>query len=133
MSRGPESMASRRRIVARERRAEALKLRKAGATYAQIAEAVGYASAQVAHESVMVALRDLVPKEDVEAVREMELGRLDSLWQLHWKDAAAGNREATDKLLKIMDRRARLLGLDKPQQHQHEGVVELSWADLLKD
>jgi hypothetical protein len=50
--------------------------------------------------------------EDAAAVRTMELERLDSLLLALWPRAIAGDYKAVDRVLKIMERRARYLGLD---------------------
>ena len=44
----------------------------------------------------------------------MELERLSALDAAHWDKAMQGNGEATDRVLRIMERRAKLLGLDAP-------------------
>lgn len=49
----------------------------------------------------------------VEGVRQMELERLDRLLTALWDSACGGNGAAVDRILKIMQRRADLLGLDK--------------------
>jgi hypothetical protein len=58
---------------------QAAALRARGLTYAAIGERLGY-SAQSAHEAVQRALRDSV-KDGGEAVRELELERLDYLYR----------------------------------------------------
>ena len=49
---------------------------------------------------------------DADALRAVELERLDRLWLALWDRALAGELAAVDRLLRIVDRRARLLGLD---------------------
>ena len=115
MSGPPESKASKRRITARQRERQALELRMAGATYAKIAEALGISVAG-AHGAVMRALKRLNEKvtEDAEEMRRLELERLDSLMLTLWPQAKRGNQGAIDRILRIMKRRAELLGLDAP-------------------
>jgi hypothetical protein len=50
---------------------------------------------------------------DVEGVRQMELQRLDKLLTALWDSATGGTLGAIDRVLKVMQRRAELLGLDK--------------------
>ena len=104
-------------IRAREREKRALELRKAGLSYAQIAEKLGYADPSGAHKAVMRALDKLVPKEDVEKVRRLELARLDAIAIKLWKQIVEeGDIQAVNAYLRVMERRARYLGLDAPQK-----------------
>lgn len=48
-----------------------------------------------------------------------QLAVLDRLQRSMIPLATTGNAGAVDRVLAIMDRRTRLLGLDKPQQHEH--------------
>lgn len=102
-----------RRIAAAERRRQALELRKAGATFREIADGLGYRSVSGAHKAVMKALTD-IPVAAVEELRTLEGERLDAMQMNLWTRARGGDREAVEQVLKIMARRARLLGLDLP-------------------
>lgn len=110
-----ESTTSPRRIEAAEKRRRALQLRKAGATFDQIAEQVGYDNKGNAYRAVNQELADL-PKEDAAELRDLEMARLDSLLTAMWPKAIGGNGWAVDRVLRIMERRARLAGLDQPEQ-----------------
>ena len=44
-------------------------------------------------------------------MRELEASRLDALQAALWQDAVDGNTQAVQTVLKIMDQRAKLLGL----------------------
>jgi hypothetical protein len=110
-----ESKTSKRRIAAREKHAEALKLRKQGKSYQVIADELGWADPSGAQKAVKVAL-DRVTLEDAEDVKKMELARLDQMLDsLEWK-ISVGDYAAIDRALKIMERRARYLGLDAPDK-----------------
>jgi len=104
-----------------EKRRRALELRKAGADYEAIARQVGYASGSGAFKAIQAALKDVV-REPAEEVRTIELERLDRIMLGLWKQATSGDARAVDRVLKIMERRAKLLGLDAP--------VKLDDADL---
>src|SRR6186713_657770 len=93
------------------RRQQALDLRLAGATYRQIGERLGV-SLPIAWKHTQAALRQ-APQEPAQELRQIELARLDRLHMAHWSQALGGSTDATDRVLKIMDRRARLLGLDQ--------------------
>lgn len=96
---------------AAERRAEALKLRLAGATYEQIAKRLDYSHRGKAHDDVMAALR-AVTAEPAKELLTLELQRLDAMLIGLWRQAAQGQPAAVDRVLKIMERRAKYLGLD---------------------
>ena len=108
-----ESMTSGNRIAAAERQAKALALRKAGLACADIARQLGYAGPSGAHKAIMTALRALT-REPAQELRELELARLDDLLLGLWTDARRGSVAKVDRVLKIMARRAALLGLDAP-------------------
>jgi hypothetical protein len=100
------------KAVARaERDARALELRKAGSTFQQIADLCGYANAPRAHEAITKAIRAL-PREAAAEVRALELERLDRLTLAVWDSARDGDRGSIDTVLRLMKRRACLLGLD---------------------
>ena len=115
-----------------ELRIKAIELRKSGATYEQIALALGYASRGAAYNAVMAGLMMAI-SEPAESVREMEAMRLDALLLGLWQKARSGDLQVIDRVLKIMDRRARLLGLDAPAKietdntgtvkHEHDHKV----------
>ena len=115
-----QSKTNPRLIKSKERQAQALELRKAGATYRQIAEQLGYRSPQAAHKSVTSALKKLV-EEPAKELRKMELERLDGMFIVMYRQAKQGILGAVDRCLRIMERRSKMLGLDVPQK------FELTW------
>jgi len=119
-----ESKTSKRRLAARDRWLEALELRKQGMTFEAIAKELDYATAASAYNAVMAALKE-ANREPVEEMRELEASRLDALQKnLVGEPNNIGphklGMELTDRLLRIMDRRARLLGLDMPSKAEVE-------------
>ena len=56
-------------------------------------------------------------------MRTLELERLDKLWFAMYRQATQGNQGAVDRCIRIMERRAKLLGLDAPTK------TELSTKD----
>ena len=98
------------RKTAAEKRAEALELRAMGYNYQAIADEVGYGSRGAAHKAVAQELRN-IPREAAEQARELELGRLDDLQMAAMNGAMAGDLFAIDRVVKIVESRARLLGL----------------------
>lgn len=88
-------------------RRNALELRKAGASYEQIATKLGYPNAAAAHTAVQHALDEAAESErDTPA---LELERLNALLMGLWAKARQGNIAAVDRVLRIQDRRAKLL------------------------
>lgn len=111
-----ESKTSQRRLTATERQQQALELRRAGVGFQEIADEVGYASPSGAYKAVTTALKKTL-QEPADEVRRLELERLDRLFRGVWEQATSGDTSALDRALKIMNRRAELLGLDAPEKH----------------
>jgi hypothetical protein len=104
-----------------ERENKVLELRSQSFTWRAIAESVGYASGAGALKAYMRAIKRQ-QQEPVEAALFMELSRLDELQSTYWEPAVQGNMRAGEFVLKIMDRRAKFLGLDAPTKIQAEVV-----------
>jgi hypothetical protein len=102
-------------IAAQEKCLDALGLRKAGLSYAAIGKEIGVCR-QRAYQLVVEAMDAMRAEcaEEAEAVRVIELERLDALWVGNYPAAVSGDSSAINSALKIMERRARLLGLDAP-------------------
>lgn len=98
-------------ISAVERQRQALELRKRGMSYNDIATTLGYKGPSGAHQAVAHALTKTL-REEADGLREMEAERLDALLNAVWDKAMRGNKDAVDRVIRIMERRARLLGLD---------------------
>jgi hypothetical protein len=109
----PESKTSPRRLASAERQRKALELRAIGMTYEAIADQVGYKSRQAAFDAIDRALKKML-REPAEQARNLDLKRLDAMTLALWSQARQGNQGAIDRLLRIMERRAKLLGLDAP-------------------
>ena len=98
-----------------------LALRTKSLTWRSIAEQTGYSSGSGALKAYMRAIKRH-QKEPTEAALYMELERLDELQQVYWEPAVQGNMRAGEFVLRIMDRRAKFLGLDAPTKIQAEVV-----------
>lgn len=96
-----------------ERVQSAFELRKAGKTLRQIAEILGmsHEQARIDIQGVMTNLIE-ESKADAREILALELARLDDMQFGIWADARRGDKKAVDIVLRIMERRARLLGLD---------------------
>lgn len=137
----PVSRARRADIA--DRRAKLIKYRLAGRSYEEIYRELGYGSTQAARKDFTRALEQNIAEQrtSMEVYREAELLRLDQLTleavkvlaRRHFVVAPGGKiahhpetgqpleddsvrLAAIDRLIKIQDRRAKLLGLDAPQR-----------------
>lgn len=111
-------------IVALERRMQAVELRTRGKSYVEIARELGV-PAKVAYSIVSGALADLrkACREKTHELRELEVDRLDIIFR-RLSDAVFPSVEdgepvpidakLIETILKVMERRAKLLGLDAP-------------------
>jgi hypothetical protein len=99
----------------RKREHDAVQLALAGATYQQIADQLGFSSRGNAWRTVQRVLAR-VDAEDAAALRTVEGGRLDRMQTAVWANAVKGDVKAVGAVLRIMERRARLFGLDAPIQ-----------------
>lgn len=111
-------LSSPARIAAVERHRRVLELRKAGWTFERIAKEVGYASLNGAHTAFQRALKATI-QQPADEVRRLEVERLDALLATLWPDLTNAvsfvqRNQAIDRILGVMDRRARMLGLDAP-------------------
>lgn len=102
--------------------AKALELRMEGKSFDAIAEEAGYNSRQAAHDAVKRAL-DRIEREPADALVKLDLERLDVLWQIQYLNAQAGDVQAMAACMKIMERRAKLLGLDAPVKTDNKTEV----------
>lgn len=110
----PKKPPHRKDAAAAARALQALELRKAGATYEAIARQCGYSGKGAAYNAVQRELQRTM-QEPADDVRQLELLRLDDLYRAMIPKALRGDKDSTwyvDRCLNIMDRRAKLLGLD---------------------
>lgn len=116
------------RAATAERRAKAVAMRLAGADYETIAQKLGYYNRGAAYNDINRALEANVAEQrrSAEILRQEELQRLDRLQAGAWMAAASGDPKAIDVVLKIIDRRCKLLGLDAPVRHE---VITLDAVD----
>ncbi|MFA5379909.1 MAG: hypothetical protein WC455_29385, partial [Dehalococcoidia bacterium] len=122
--------------AAAERRPQALQLRIAGASYRAIGKQLGTSGVQ-AFRDVEYELKLLAEesKEEAERVRQLETERLDALLLALWPRAKGGriqngageyeviapDQGAVDRILRIMERRSKLMGLDAPVKQELTG------------
>lgn len=100
-----------------EKRLRALNLRKAGATYEQIAQQLGYANRGTAHKAVRYALAEQRGESPRESHR-LDEQRLDQLLMALWPKAMKGDGWAVDRILRIIELRR------DPEPVESRGTVE---------
>src|ERR1039457_3156932 len=147
-------MARQRSIEVRERDAQAVELRRRHLNYRQIAKELGWASPNAAYKAVQRGLTDTQAEANDE-VRQMVLDRLDDIARgfqrvfatRHYVVSVGSGRVVMDPknpsepladdgpvitaglaLLRVMERRAKYLGIDAPTRSR----VEVITADVIE-
>lgn len=127
-------VSAKKRATQALRRQRCVELAAQGRTYDEIAQEVGYTHRSAARKALIAAL-DTVLVDNVQQYRALELERLDALQVALWDDAVAGDVTAVDRVLKIINARCRLLGLDQHGQDEGHGggasVVSRDWQGPL--
>lgn len=95
----------------RARDRQVLELHHFGLPFDVIAAKEGYGDPEAAYLAYRRAMsRQLRP--DLDEAIILEADRLDRLQVAHWGNAIRGDAQATTTILKVMERRSKLLGLD---------------------
>lgn len=94
-----------------EKERQCLELKRAGLPFDEIAARVGYSNRGSAYRAYQRAMARTLQQPAAE-IRQLEADRLDRLQVALWTKAMKGDGWAVDRVLSIMERRARLLGLD---------------------
>lgn len=102
-----------------ERIAEAMDYRRRGYSFVRIGEAMK-CDPSTAYDMVRAGLDQLI-REPAEEVRNMELERLDEMQAGVYGAAVGGDLQAIQTMLKLQERRAKLLGVDAPEKREHTG------------
>lgn len=125
---------------------KALKLRREGKTYQEIADELQLSNKGNAHRLVKRALK-MTLQEDADGVRALDGSRLEALIAAHWnaatgvtydddQKAVAPDPAAGNLVLRAVDRHIKLYGADMPSKHELTGaggsplIVEIL-ADIL--
>jgi DNA-binding CsgD family transcriptional regulator len=136
-SAGPSNATSKEQIMGAQRRQQCLDLRLQGASYKQIATAVGI-SPVAAWRHVDKALKEIRSRyQDTAAkLHDQEMLKLDRMELAMYRRSITGEKDdesATLVRLKIMERRARLMGLDAPTEIKTDGDIHIKVIDLTSD
>lgn len=107
---------------------EAYEMKLSGKPLRQIADELGFASTQdvtqaITHQMKMDAA--FITETGRAGILKMELDRLDRLQEKCWPAAMMGDPKSVEAVLKVMDRRIRITGLDgaDTQTQQHTILV----------
>ena len=102
------------KVPAATRREKTLELRASGQSIRAIADQLGVSKSQVQRD-IEKELRAAAEERRKIAglIIDLELTKLDALEENAWGHIAAGELSAIDRVLRSMERRAKLLGLDK--------------------
>ena len=104
-----------------DREVKVLELRRAGLTWQRISEETGYADASGAYLAYKRAIKRTM-QQPADELREQELDRIDRLQLALWPKAMKGDNASVNTIVRLMERRARLLGLDTPIKIQQDVV-----------
>lgn len=101
---------------------QALALRRAGYSYATIGRKLRLSKSR-AHALVQIGLEETRTQisASTDELRTEELSRLDGMLAKFYPRAERGDIAAADRVLKIGERRAKLLGLDAPTRTALQG------------
>lgn len=137
---------------------KAVELRLAGWTYTQIADACGYSDHSSARYAIRRSLQFTL-SEPADELRSLESVRVDHLMSLVWpkesdteptqenldigdpvqrardkdnreKDRLARLYAKVDRVVKLMERRSKLLGIDAPMLHKVEAEIQTPPTEL---
>ena len=102
-----------------DKEVKVLELRRAGLTWQRIAEETGYADHTGAYAAYKRAIKRTM-QQPADELREAELDRIDRLQLALWPKAMKGDNASINTIVRLMERRARLLGLDTPIKIQQD-------------
>ena len=99
-----------RKFLAQQKRKQALELRKGGATFDQIAQALNYKDASGARKAVKAAM-DAIPQEAAEELKVVQVERYNHMLLTLWSKVQIGDERAINSALAVMDRLNDITGL----------------------
>ena len=102
-----------------DKEVKVLELRRAGLTWQRIAEETGYADHTGAYAAYKRAIKRTM-QQPADELREQEIDRIDRLQLALWPKAMKGDERSISTIVRLMERRAKLLGLDAPTRIQQD-------------
>jgi len=111
-----------------EKERNVFRYRQAGWTFDRIANVLGYSHPSGAHAAFKRALERIKDESLANEMRELHRFRLEAALSAIWPEVQKGNLQAIDRMLKILDRDAKLYGLDMPIKSEvevtsYDGVI----------
>ena len=103
------------RMSSKEKQKRAMALKLAGASYAQIADNLGYADSSGAYKAVSRGMKNAL-QESAGDLRKIHYGRLEHMLMLVWPAVNQGDSRAVNSALQVMDRMERLYGLNAAER-----------------
>lgn len=100
---------------------KALELLRSGEELSTITAAAGYETESDAAAALVQELDLIASALTAQNVRTLETTRIDAAIRAIWPDVMLGDLRAVDRLLKLMERRSRFLGLDAPTKQEVSG------------
>jgi hypothetical protein len=116
--------ASVRRETNARMRASAFQMRREGAAFDSIGSRLGV-NRGAARKLVQKEVRLLAGEADTEERRLLHAEALMDLWRVLYGPATAGDIDAIDRFLRVEERIASLLGLDRPLGGEGNGAVKI--------
>jgi hypothetical protein len=105
-------------------RAAAFQMRREGAAFDSIGSRLGV-NRGAARKLVQKEVRLLAGESDTEERRLLHAEALMDLWRVLYGPATAGDSDAIDRFLRVEQRIASLLGLDRPVGGENNGGVKI--------
>lgn len=128
--------------VVRSRASEAYEMKLSGKSLSEIAEALDFNTDADVTNAINAEMRrgaQFLTTSERGGILQMELDRLDRLQAVCWPAAMMGDPKSVESVLKIMDRRIKITGLDAAdtQTQQHTVLVvggqEADYIKTLKE
>jgi hypothetical protein len=107
----PHPGTSKKRLSKAEKQKILLEARVAGLSWREAGKRAGYKSVSAAYEAGEEAIAN-IPKEAADEARSLEMQRIDEVLRANWSRMQVGDPDASNIILRAIDRRAKLLGLD---------------------
>lgn len=126
-SKHPSMIAAKRKasMKAEERKRIAYEMRLRGHRMQDIAKAIGV-GAEYVSKMIRLGLEESkeLNKELSQRIREVDLESLQQLQPIYYDKAMNGEIDAFYALMKIFERRAKLMGLDEPEKLEVENICK---------
>lgn len=102
---------NRNRLSKAQKQKILLEARVEGKSWREAAKMAGYGDPGNAWRAAQEAIAD-IPREAADEARSLEMQRIDAIVHANWRSMELGDTDAANVILRAIDRRAKLLGLD---------------------